>query len=469
MSRSEVRHPALRRRLLLLSGAVLAGLALLALALMMSYSRKTADRSYDLMLGSAVLQMADAVRHGGEGFSVDIPVSAFATLAQATEDRVFYRISVNGDFLTGYRDLPSPPGRSPSYRPLTLAQPDFYDAHYSGEQVRVARLIRLNTERLPPDEITIELAQTRLAREQLRAQMLHPAQELILLVVGCALLLLWLGIYYAFRPFKMLALALAKRPPRDLTPLSLPVPKETLPLLDTINHFIARQHEILARMESYTSVAAHQLRTPLASLRALSENARDEADEDKRRRLLAKLIGQCDQLSLTVRHLLNQSLLDHRFHSRELGPVELNALAREVCLGQAVPALQHGVELAFEPADAPQWIAGDEFALTQMLKNLIENAVAHSPPQAQVEIRVEHIPAIHILDRGPGLPEAEKARVFERFYRGAASRYAGSGLGMAIARDVAEHHGARILLHDNTPRGLDVEIRFPPPAGDRRT
>src|SRR5690606_29077417 len=149
---------------------------------------------------------------------------------------------------------------------------------YSGEQVRVARLIRLNTERLPPDEITIELAQTRLAREQLRAQMLHPAQELILLVVGCALLLLWLGIYYAFRPFKMLALALAKRPPRDLTPLSLPVPKETLPLLDTINHFIARQHEILARMESYTSVAAHQLRTPLASLRALSENARDEAD-----------------------------------------------------------------------------------------------------------------------------------------------------------------------------------------------
>ncbi|PSJ42586.1 sensor histidine kinase [Zobellella endophytica] len=462
MSRAAEHHPALRRRLLLISGAVLTGLALLAVALMVSYSRKTADRSYDLMLGSAVLQMADAVRHGGQGFSVDIPVSAFATLAQAPEDRVFYRISINGEFLTGYRDLPAPPGKSPSRRPLTQERPDFYTADYAGEHIRVARLTRLNTERLPPDQITIELAQTRLARRQLSEEMMHPALELLLGLLASALLLLWLGIYYAFLPFRQLARALARRQPRDLTPLSLPVPRETLPLLDTINHFIARQHEILARMESYTSVAAHQLRTPLASLRALCENARDEADEDKRRRLLSGLIGQCDQLSLTVRHLLNQAVLDHRFHSRELVPVELNTLVKGVCLELAIQALHRRVALAFEPADAPQWIAGDEFALTQMLKNLIENAVAHSPPEAQVEIHVlsRAAPAIHILDRGPGLPEAEKARVFERFYRGAASRYAGSGLGMAIARDVAEHHGARILLHDHAPSGLDVEIRF---------
>ncbi|MDX1267736.1 MAG: sensor histidine kinase N-terminal domain-containing protein, partial [Oceanisphaera sp.] len=247
MNQTRGYHPALRRRLLLLSGMVLVGLALLAMGLMISYSKKTADRSYDIMLNSAILQMANAVRRTEQGFNVDIPVSAFTTLALAPQDRVFYRISINGNFLTGYRSLPTPPPRPPSQRQLTLQQPDFFDAEFDGEPIRIARLIRLNTERLPHDEIQIELAQTRLARQQLADDILYPALELILGLLVSALLLLWLGIYYALRPFALIARALARRRPRDLTPLSLPVPKETLPLLNTINHFIARQQQMLSR------------------------------------------------------------------------------------------------------------------------------------------------------------------------------------------------------------------------------
>ncbi|WP_151898782.1 sensor histidine kinase [Oceanisphaera profunda] len=456
------RHPHLRRRLLLLSAVVLIGLSLLATGFMVSYSKKTADRSYDLMLNSAILQLANAVRHGEQGFMVDMPVSAFATLAQAPEDRVFYRISVNGSFLTGYAALPTPPPTTPSQQSLTQQQPVFFDALFSGEPVRVARLTRLNTERQPHDEIHIELAQTRLAREQLKDEILYPALKLILGLLFSALLLLGLGIYYALRPFTLIARALARRRPRDLTPLLLPVPKETLPLLHTINHFIARQQQMLERMESTTSVAAHQLRTPLASLRALSENARDEQDAAKRKTLLAGLIEQCDQLSLTVNHLLNQAMLDHRFHSQELLPLELNALAKKVCLALAVPALQRQVELSFEPATSPLWIQGDEIAITQMLNNLIDNAVAHAPVHTRVEIllRTSPAPAMLIRDLGPGIPHEEREKVFARFYRGSQHRYLGSGLGMAIARDVAEHHGAGIHLHDNEPSGLEVEIRF---------
>ncbi|MCT7653935.1 ATP-binding protein [Oceanimonas sp. NS1] len=207
-------------------------------------------------------------------------------------------------------------------------------------------------------------------------------------------------------------------------------------------------------------MAAHQLRTPLATLRALCENARDEADNGRRQRLLAQLVEQCDQLSLTVRHLLNQALLDHRFHSREPEPVALNALVRQVCMELAVQALHRGVELAFVPAPAERQLRGDAFALTQMLNNLIENAVAHSPADGLVEIAVGADGCICIRDSGPGIADQEKERVFERFYRGTASRHHGSGLGMAIARDVAEHHHARIRLTDNHPHGLTVEIRF---------
>lgn len=456
------RHPPLRRRLLLLSAVVLIGLSLLASGLMISYSKKTADRSYDIMLNSAILQLANAVRHGEQGFIVDMPVSAFATLAQAPQDRVFYRISINGNFLTGYAALPTPPPKRLSATSLTQQQPDFFDSQFSGEPVRVARLTRLNTERLPHDEIQVELAQTRLAREQLKNEILYPALELILGLLFSALLLLWLGIYYALRPFTLIARALARRRSRDLTPLLLPVPKEALPLLHTINHFIARQQQMLERMESTTSVAAHQLRTPLASLRALSENARDEQDTTKRQGLLGELIRQCDQLSLTVSHLLNQSMLEHRFHSQELRPVELNATVKQACLALAVPALQQHIELSFEPAPTPLWIQGDEIALTQMLNNLIDNAVAHAPAHTRVDIMLctTPDPAILIRDSGPGIPPDEREKVFARFYRGSQHRYMGSGLGMAIARDVAEHHGARIHLLDNESDGLKVEIRF---------
>ncbi|MCC4263997.1 sensor histidine kinase N-terminal domain-containing protein [Oceanimonas baumannii] len=453
-------HPALRRRLLALSGAILVSLALLTLVLMHGYARRTADSSYDLMLGSAVLQLGQSVRRTSQGFTVDLPVAAFATLAQARDDRVFYRISVNGDVLTGYPDLPAPPPRSLSKQPLTQARPDFFNVIYQGEPIRVARLFRLNTERLPPDEIVIELAQTRQARNAMADDMLHPALELMLVVLTVALGLLWLGIYYAFSPFRQLARALEQRSPKELTPLALPVPKETLPLLDTINHFIARQQALLERVESYTSVAAHQLRTPLATLRALCENARDETDDARRQRLLAQLVEQCDQLSLTVRHLLNQAMLDHRFHSLEPKPVALNELTRRVCMELAVQALHRRVELAFEAAPAEVHIKGDAFALTQMLNNLIENAVAHSPEHGLVEIGVAMDGRIYIRDQGPGIAGDEKEKVFERFYRGTASRHHGSGMGMAIARDVAEHHHAYIYLADNVPHGLVVEIRF---------
>lgn len=462
MTKQENGHPPLRRRLLQLSAVVLIGLSLLATGLMISYSKKTADRSYDIMLNSAILQLANAVRHSDTGFIVELPISAFTILAQAPEDRVFYRISVNDTFLTGERSLPALPARKSISHPLTQQDPEFFDSHFSGEAVRVARLIRLNTEHLPHDVIEIELAQTRLAREQLGDEILYPALQLILGLLLSALLLLWLGIYYALRPFTLIARALARRGPRDLTPLSLSVPKETLPLLHTINHFIARQQKILARMESYTSVAAHQLRTPLASLRALSEMARDEPDSNKRQQRLSGLIEQCDQLSLTLNHLLNQAMIDHRFHSQDLQPVELNSLVKKVCLALAVSALRRKIELSFEPTATSFWVQGDEIALTQMLNNLLDNAVAHAPAHSQVDVivRATPLPAIIIRDTGPGIPTDERNKVFARFYRGSQHRYRGSGLGMAIARDVAEHHGARIHLNDNQPQGLEVEVRF---------
>lgn len=462
-------HPPLRQRLLLLSTAILIGLSLVAISLMMAYSKKAADLSYDIMLNSAILQLANAVRQGEQGFEVDIPVSAFATLAQAPNDRVFYRISINGQFLTGYADLPTAPPLPKSSRAVTQQAPDFFDANFSGEPIRMARLIRLNSERLPHDEVRIELAQTRLARQQLSQDILYPTLQLILILLASTLLLLWLGIYYALRPFTLIARALARRRPRDLSPLDLPVPQETLPLLTTINHFMSHQHQILKRMESYTAVAAHQLRTPLASLRALSENARDETEPDKRQQLLAGLIEQCDLLSLTVSHLLNQARLNHRFHSQEQQPLELNQLVKNACLALAVPALRRQVELSFSQASAPIWIQGDDIALLQMLNNLIDNAVAHAPVHSQVEVRVGHTPCptIMICDSGPGIAPEEREKVFARFYRGNEQRYHGSGLGMAIAQDIAEHHGAHIYLHDNITAtnteknlGLAVEIRF---------
>ncbi|MFC6672742.1 sensor histidine kinase [Marinobacterium aestuariivivens] len=156
-------------------------------------------------------------------------------------------------------------------------------------------------------------------------------------------------------------------------------------------------------------------------------------------------------------------MLTHRLRSEQDERLALDELVLEVCRELAVPALERDVELAYDGTAGIE-LKGNRFALKQMLQNLVENAIRYSEPGSDVQVTLQRDGSgvlLSVTDRGPGIADAEKPLVFERFYRSPGNSRSGSGLGLAIAQEVAGHHRASLRLKDNAPQGLIVEVHFP--------
>ncbi|WP_421853663.1 sensor histidine kinase N-terminal domain-containing protein [Marinomonas sp.] len=458
--------PSLRFRFILAGVLVIGIIASLAINLIFDYSQKLADLSYDRLLRSALLQMDENVGLMRNEVSIDIPWSAFATLAQAEEDRVFYKVeSLEQGFITGYQDLDSQPPQPP-----VLDKIQFYNQEYSGEMVRFAWVQRHITDPETAQTVRIILGQTRLSREQMASAVTQKAVEVVVLIALVAITLIIIGSHLVLRPLHRIERALEERAMGDLTPIDINTPKETHHLKVAINHFMARLQTNLEQLENYTADAAHQLRTPLASLRALAENARDISSvgnsPERQHQALENIVKQCDTLSQTVTLLLNQAVVSHRLQTHRLEPIDLLAPITASCREQAVTALHQGIQLSLDCELKETMILGDAFSIQQMMQNLIENAVRYSRADVahatEVIVQVEEFERfyrIKVIDYGDGIPDIEKERVFERFYRG---RYdiAGSGVGLAMVKDIVDHHAARIQILDTEPKGTTFQVDF---------
>lgn len=464
--------PSLRFRFILAGFLVIGIIAGLAINLIFDYSQKLADLSYDRLLRSALLQMDENVGLMRNEVSIDIPWSAFATLAQADEDRVFYKVeSLEQGFITGYQDLNSEPPQPPE-----LDQMQFYNQEYSGEMVRFAWIQRHLTDPETAQTVRIVLGQTRLSREAMASSITQKAVEVVVFIALVAITLITIGSHLVLRPLHRIERALEERTMGDLTPIEINTPKETHHLKVAINHFMARLQTNLEQLENYTADAAHQLRTPLASLKALAENARDInsagqhsiglASSDRQYQALDNIVKQCDSLSQTVTLLLNQAVVSHRLQTHRLEPIDLLPPITASCREQAVTALHKGVRLSFDCDLKDTMILGDAFSIQQMMQNLIENAVRYSALDEKNDTEVivqlsefERFYRVKVIDYGDGIPDLEKERVFERFYRG---RYdiAGSGVGLAMVKDIVDHHSAHIEILDTEPKGTTFQVDF---------
>lgn len=465
------RPPSLRRRFILVGALLIGTIALTTIQLVASYSQKLADLSYDRLLRSAILQMDENILLVDNRVSIDIPWSAFATLAQASDDRIFYRVeSSHNGFITGNQNLVTQPPI-----PSELGQIQFYNQVFSGELIRIAWLERATTQGhsqgssqgSSQESVRIVLGQTRLAREDMSADISFNTTRIIVFIACVAIALIAIASHMLLRPLRRITEQLEVRNPGDLTPLAIKTPKETEQLKLSINHFMARLQTNLEQLENFTSESAHQLRTPLASLKALAENARDETTPQKQKIDLDNIVLQCEKLSQTVTMLLNQAVVSHRLQTQNLVVLDLVQLVHQTCMEQAVAALRQGVHLSFESKISSAPILADAFSLQQLLNNLIDNAVRYSDSkqtaQQQVDIcltREGQAVLLSVIDYGRGITAQEKPLVFERFYRG---RYevAGSGVGLAIVKHIADRHQATIEIKDTQPHGATIEVSFP--------
>jgi two-component system OmpR family sensor kinase len=273
--------------------------------------------------------------------------------------------------------------------------------------------------------------------------------------------LIWRLVGHEVRFLESTARAVAKRSPRSLEPIGgRPVPEEIQPLVDSLNGLMARLGSALAHQQQFIADAAHELRTPLTALRLQLQLAERAADAQEREKAFAALREGIARASRMVEQLLTLARADPEAEASPLGPVDLAEVAREVASANEVSAHAKGLELRLE-AGEPVVVEGDRAALRALVENLVDNAIRYTREGSigvSAAKRGTHA-VLEVTDTGPGIPEAERERVFDRFYRGETTSERGTGLGLAIVRRVAERHGGRVTLAPGRGgRGLKVEV-----------
>jgi two-component system sensor histidine kinase TctE len=457
----------LRRRLLAWLLAATAVIGALALADTWREARATAQVVSDRVLAGSALAIAERVTvDEGGGLAVDIPYSALEMLTSSAQDQVFYRVDgPGGAFLTGYDSLP----------PVTALRDGlgFADGSFRNVPLRIATLSRAVSAGSGSIPFTVTVAESTLARDALaRAILLRSALRLATMILGAAAIA-GIVVTLALRPLDRLGEAIAERSPDDLSPISTPVPQEVAGVVSAVNSFMGRLDGALAALRHFTGNASHQLRTPLATLRtqlALARRAKDPAEAEA-------AAAKAEAALVRAERVLAQLLVLARVDAAAASPADATAdiagIARDMTAEMVPAASARGIDLGYEgPAHA--FARGEAVLVAEMLRNLIDNAIAYAGAGADVTVRVVAGDAgvlLSVADSGPGLPPdrlaALQAESAAPAPRGAPRPVAGRegeggyGLGLAILREIAALFGAECrFAQGDGGRGLVVTCRF---------
>jgi len=278
----------------------------------------------------------------------------------------------------------------------------------------------------------------------------------------------WLVIRWSLRPVRRVSESLAARPPLDLAPLpEIGLPTEFAPLVRAFNVSMTRLGQALQHEREFLGEAAHELRTPLAALLAQAQVLQHAGNRDEAREALAHLIAGIERASRLAQQLLDSARVDAAGASARPQDVDLALVAGMVADEFALLAQRGGRSIEVETRHAP--VRGDIDDLGIMVRNLLDNALCHGGPGTRVrlETRVEgdgdaRTAILIVADDGPGIPEDQRERVFERFYRAEnGHRTQGIGMGLSLVERVVASHGGRVSCGVGLDgRGFGVEIRL---------
>lgn len=348
--------------------------------------------------------------------------------------------------------------REAASRPMPGGRVDFLLLEEFGDPPRTYQGLTVR-ERSDAGPVAVLLAEPRDAEDELLHALLREiAMEAIWVIplfIGATLLVGVFAIRSGLRPLRDTAEQASAIRPESMSVRLSPegLPSEVLPLVEAVNRALSRLEEGFALQREFTANAAHELRTPLAIITgAVEELANSEAS--------AKIRSDVARMNRLVEQLLHVARLDSVVMEKHAA-VDLNDVARSIVERMAPLAIGQDRALALIASDTGVIRRGNRAAIEDALRNLVENAIAHTPPGSEVTIQVTPGGSIRVCDHGPGVPDEHREAVLNRFWRGPAAGGTGSGLGLAIVKEIMQRHGGTVEVSDNEGGGACFVLQFP--------
>ena len=414
-------------------------------------AHRAATVAYDRALMDVSLALADQVETVDNRLRLRLPAIAEKVLLVDGYDKLFYEvIDQNGQTVAGNIDLPRPT------EPFEGGK-CYYDGQLNGKKVRIAALRREHN----GASFVVLSAETKTKREWLVREIILAMLVPEVLLIIAAVFMIRRSVRHGLAAIQPLQNELVKRTHTDLSQLSLAnIPEEVYPIFAEVNELLARLSKSLDANRRFIADASHQLRTPIATLQAEAEMALRSSDPKES---LKKIVVGASRITHLAHQLLTLSRLEPQQKlAREI--VDLAKLTGDAADRWMPLAQERSIDLGFELSSAK--VTGDPIWLEELANNLIDNAIRYTPSGGVVTVRCYTTAGQarwEVEDSGPGIPQEEHDRIFERFYRLDITGVDGCGLGLSIVREVANNHGASIAIEKGaTLGGALIRVAFPP-------
>jgi two-component system, OmpR family, sensor histidine kinase TctE len=453
----------------LLAGILLPVIGLIVINTMSLYSQALAavNTAYDRTLLASAKVIGEQLDVQGYDelarLRATVPYSALEAFEADNRSRLFYRVSsLGGAMVSGFAELPFWRGTLPQ-RPPYAALVDFYYDRLNGEDVRVAVLLQPVVSPSGRGMAVVQVAETLELRQTLARQILVDTIWRQALLVAVIALVAVIVVQRGMLPVRRLSSELQARSGGDLTPIAAPgAPRELQPLVEATNHLMRRLAHLLDNQKRFVRDTAHQLRTPLAVLKTQVQSAL-HGDLEPRQALL-EINDTVDRATVLANQMLSLAKVEQLRQQPDSGAIDLAEVVRSVAL-ELSPLIAEK-DLDFEIATVPAEVRAHEWMLRELTRNLLHNAIRHTPSDGQLAIRLVKDAgsvSLTLADSGPGIPAELRPRLFQPFSPGNART--GSGLGLAICHEIVAALGGTLSLENRIGQGhiegLDTTVRLP--------
>ncbi|MET0103292.1 MAG: sensor histidine kinase [Sedimenticola sp.] len=385
-------------------------------------------------------------------------------LAQQISNRlIFYKVEgPRNSFVVGYSRLP--PYREKIHQKMN--KPYYYYGRYRNEEIRMVSLRVMKEGNEINGPMTISVGEFSKARRALVLDVMQKLMIRVALLWILVVMLVWLSITLGLKPLSQLASAIKRRSFDDMRPIGAPVPQEVRQVVDELNNLLQRLEVSMVQQKRFIANASHQLKTPVSALMIQTELAlRKDIGTREKDYAIKAIHEKANQMDCLITQLLSLARADAEEQAQQQQPtVDLIAFTKKTTIDWLNDHYAPKIDLGFESRLETLETNANETLLTQLLRNLIDNANNYCPYETLVTVRVYQNNSMAILeveDNGPGIPANERERVLERFYR-RQEDLTGTGLGLAIAKEVVTRHQGNLhLLTPDSGKGLLVRVELP--------